>query len=596
MDEIKELNSLKDIINIKFDMFGEKTAFLEKNPETREFEKISYSKVKKDINALGTIMLKKLNLKDEKIAVIGENSYRWYVSYMAAVCGVGIVVPLDKELPANEILNLLERAESKCIIYSSRKKDMILEIKDKLPKDMVYIEMNKSESDDESYSFDKLIEEGKELLDTGNTEYIDIKIDREEFKILLFTSGTTAAAKGVMLSHKNLCSNVHNCWHLVPKIGEYTYLSLLPMHHTYEFSLVYLLGTSTGSTIGICEGMKYVVKDMNEVKPDLICAVPALIEKISQKIDKAIEATGKEKIIRTAGKVATGLSKIGIDFRRKLFKSVQDNFGGNLKFLFCGAAPIDKEIINKLESYGFVFMQGFGVTEGSPLLSATTFDNREPGTCGKAVYNGELRIDLSQNEDKDSKIGEILAKGDNIMMGYYQDEEKTKETIKDGWLYTGDVGYFNERGNLVITGRTKNVIVTSNGKNIYPEELETLINRIPLVEESMVYGAKADKKNQELIVTARITINKEYMEEKYKGVKLSNKQIHDIIWEEIKKINRELVSYKAIKKLEVKEDEFIKTTTMKIKRFAELEKDKNKNTNANKTSSKKQVKKTNKKK
>ena len=578
MDEIKELNSLKDIINIKFDMFGEKTAFLEKNPETREFEKIPYSKVKKDINALGTIMLKKLNLKDEKIAVIGENSYRWYVSYMAAVCGVGIVVPLDKELPANEILNLLERAESKCIIYSSRKKDMILEIKDKLPKDMVYIEMNKSESDDESYSFDKLIEEGKELLDTGNTEYIDIKIDREEFKILLFTSGTTAAAKGVMLSHKNLCSNVHNCWHLVPKIGEYTYLSLLPMHHTYEFSLVYLLGTSTGSTIGICEGMKYVVKDMNEVKPDLICAVPALIE----------------KIIRTAGKVATGLSKIGIDFRRKLFKSVQDNFGGNLKFLFCGAAPIDKEIINKLESYGFVFMQGFGVTEGSPLLSATTFDNREPGTCGKAVYGGELRIDLSQNEDKDSKIGEILAKGDNIMMGYYQDEEKTKETIKDGWLYTGDVGYFNERGNLVITGRTKNVIVTSNGKNIYPEELETLINRIPLVEESMVYGAKADKKNQELIVTARITINKEYMEEKYKGVKLSNKQIHDIIWEEIKKINRGLVSYKAIKKLEVKEDEFIKTTTMKIKRFAELEKDKTKKT-VN-TANKKVGKNTNKKK
>lgn len=572
MNEIKQLDSLKDIINIKCDMFGEKTAFLEKDPETREFEKIPYSKVKKDVNALGTVMLEKLKLKDQKIAVIGENSYKWYVTYMAAVCGVGIIVPLDKELPANEILNLLERAEAKCIVYSSRKKDMILEIKDKLPKDMIYIEMNKKETDEVSYSFDMLIEEGKELLDTGNTKYIDVKINREEFKILLFTSGTTAAAKGVMLSHKNLCSNVHNCWHLVPKIGEYTYLSLLPMHHTYEFSLVYLLGTSTGSTIGICEGIKYIAKDMKEVKPDLICAVPALIEKLSQKIDKAIESTGKEKIIRTAGKVATGLSKIGIDFRRKLFKLVQENFGGNLKFLFCGAAPIDKEIINKLESYGFVFMQGFGVTEGSPLLCATTFDNREPGTCGKAVYGGELRIDLSKNEDKDSKIGEILAKGDNIMMGYYKDEEKTKETLKDGWLYTGDVGYFNEKGNLVITGRTKNVIVTSNGKNIYPEELETLINRIPFVDESMVYGAKDPKNKQELIVTARVTLNKEYIEEKYKNIKLSNKQIHNLIWEEIKKINRSLVSYKAIKKLEIKEDEFVKTTTMKIKRFAELEK------------------------
>lgn len=575
MEEKKVMDSLKDMINIKFDTFGEKVAFLEKNPETREFEKIRYSKVKEDINALGTVMLKKLGLKDEKIAVIGENSYKWYATYMAVVCGVGIIVPLDKELPANEILNLLERAEAKCIVYSSRKKDMISEIKDKLPKDMVFIEMNKKESDKESYSFDELVKEGKELVDTGDVDYINTKIDREAFKILLFTSGTTAAAKGVMLSHKNLCANTLTCYHLVPKMGEYTYLSVLPMHHTYEFSLVYIYGTSEGATIGICEGLKYVAKDMKEVKPDVLFAVPALIEKLSQKIDKAIEATGKEKVIRTAGKFATGLSKIGLDFRRKIFKQIQDNFGGNLKYLFCGAAPVDKEIIYKLESYGFIFMQGFGVTEASPLISATTFDNREPGTCGKAIYGGQIRIDLSKNEDKSSNIGEILAKGDNIMMGYYKDDKKTKEALKNGWFYTGDIGYFNERGNLVITGRTKNVIVTSNGKNIYPEELETLINRIPFVEESMVYGAKDPKNKQELIVTAKVTVNKEYIDENYKDIKPNKEQIYDLIWEEIKKINRSLVPYKAVKKLEVKDDEFIKTTTMKIKRFAELEKDKN---------------------
>ncbi len=576
MEERKAMNSLKDMINIRFDTFGEKVAFLEKNPTTREFEKIRYSKVKKDINALGTIMLKKLNLKDEKIAVIGENSYRWYATYMAVVCGVGIIVPLDKELPANEILNLLERSEAKCIVYSSRKKDMIDEIKSKLPKDMVFIEMNKEKSDSESYSFDRLVEEGKELVDTGDVDYINAKIDREEFKILLFTSGTTAAAKGVMLSHKNLCANTLNCYYLVPKMRKYTYLSVLPMHHTYEFSLVYLYGTSEGATIGICEGLKYVAKDMKEVKPDVLFAVPALIEKLSQKIDKAIEATGKEKIIRTAGKVATGLSKIGLDFRRKIFKQVQENFGGNLKYLFCGAAPLDKEIIYKLESYGFIFMQGFGVTEACPLISATTFDNREPGTCGKAIHGGQIRIDLGNNKDKSNNVGEILAKGDNIMLGYYKDDKKTKEAIKDGWFYTGDIGYFNEKGNLVITGRTKNVIVTSNGKNIYPEELETLINRIPLVEESMVYGKKDDKNKQELIVTAKVTVNKEYIDEVYKEIKLSKDQIYDLIWEEIKKINRSLVPYKAIKKLEVKEEEFIKTTTMKIKRFAEIEKDENK--------------------
>lgn len=576
MEEKKEMNSLKDMINIKFDTFGEKVAFLEKNPETREFEKIRYSRVKKDINALGTVMLRKLKLKDEKIAVIGENSYRWYATYMAVVCGVGIIVPLDKELPANEILNLLERSEAKCIVYSSRKKEMIDEIKEKLPKDMIFIEMNKNKSDEKSYSFDELVEEGKELLDTGDEDYINTKIDREEFKILLFTSGTTAAAKGVMLSHKNLCANTLNCYYLVPKMGQYTYLSVLPMHHTYEFSLVYLYGTSEGATIGICEGLKYVAKDMKEVKPDVLFAVPALIEKLSQRIDKAIQATGKEKVIRTAGKLATGLSKIGLDFRRKIFKQVQENFGGNLKYLFCGAAPLDKEIIYKLESYGFIFMQGFGVTEACPLISATTFDNRESGTCGKAVHGGQIRIDLSKNEDKSSNVGEILAKGDNIMMGYYKDDKKTKEAIKNGWFYTGDIGYFNEKGNLVITGRTKNVIVTSNGKNIYPEELETLINRIPLVEESMVYGAKDSKNKQELIVTAKVTINKEYIEEVYKDIKPTKEQIHNLIWEEIKKINRSLVSYKAIKKLEVKEDEFVKTTTMKIKRFAEIEKDENK--------------------
>lgn len=573
MNNTKAMDSLKDIININCDLYQDKVAFLEKEDGAKEFRKIKYSQVKEDVNALGTVMLKKLNLKDEKVAVIGENSYRWYATYMAVCCGVGIIVPLDKELPSNEIQNLLERSDAKCIVYSSRKKEMIDAIRPQLSKDMIYIEMNKDTSDQESYSFDALVTEGKELVDTGCTEYMDIKIDREAFRILLFTSGTTAAAKGVMLSHKNICANTLACYHLVPQMGELTYLSVLPMHHTYEFSLVYIYGTAIGATIGICEGLKYVAKNLKEIKPDVLFAVPALIENLSKKIDKAIAATGKEKMIRTAGKVAMGLSKIGIDLRRKVFGKVQETFGGNLKYLFCGAAPVDKEIIEKLESYGFVFMQGFGVTEASPLIAGTAFNNREPGTCGKAVYGVEIRIDLSKNEDENSNIGEIITKGDNIMMGYYHDDKKTAEVIKKGWFYTGDIGYFNLRGNLVITGRTKNVIVTSNGKNIFPEELETLINRIPLVEESMVYGAKDPKDKQELIVTAKVTLNKEYMEDTYGATPPSDEEIYRMIWEEIKAINRSLVSYKAIKKLEIKKDDFIKTTTLKIKRFAELEKD-----------------------
>lgn len=573
---MEEMNSLKDIINIKCDMYKDRVAFLEKDGKHPEYQEITYSKVKEDVNGLGTIMLEKLKLKDKKVAVIGENSYRWYVTYMAVVCGVGIIVPLDKELPADEILNLLKRSNSNCIVYSSRKRELIDKIKKELPKNMVYIEMNKEESDKNSYSFDQLVEEGKELVDTGNHKYIDIEIDREEFKILLFTSGTTAAAKGVMLNHKNLCANTVACYCLVPKMHDYTYLSVLPMHHTYEFSLVYIYGTSCGAKIAICEGLKSIVKNMKEVKPDCLFAVPALIEKINKNIEKAIKETGKENMIKAVSKVTNGLSKVGLDFRRQVFKKVQDTFGGNLKHIFCGAAPVDIEIIKKMESYGFWFYQGYGVTEASPLIAGTAGDNRIAGTVGKPVHGVEVRIDLSNNTDENSNVGEIIAKGDNIMMGYYEDEAKTKEVLQKGWFYTGDVGYFDLQGNLVISGRTKNVIVTSNGKNIFPEEIEFEINKIPLVEESMVYGKKDPKKKNELIVTAKVTLDEEYIKETYKDNRPSEEEIRKQIWEDIKAINRRMVSYKAIKDFEIKKEPFIKTTTMKIKRFEELKKDSNK--------------------
>ena len=569
---MEEMESLKDIINIKCDMYKDRVAFLEKNGKSPEYQEIKYSQIKEDVNALGTIMLKKLGLKDEKIAVIGENSYKWYMTYMAVVCGVGIIVPLDKELPANEIKNLLDRSKAKCIVYSSRKKDLIDEIRKDLPKDMVYIDMGKEKTDFNSYSLDELIKDGKNLVDTGDTDYIDIKIDREAFKILLFTSGTTATAKGVMLSHKNICANTVACYVLVPKMHDYTYLSVLPMHHTYEFSLVYIYGTSCGAKIAICEGLKYVAKNMKEAKPDCLFAVPALIENMNKKIEKAIKETGKEGLIKTLGKVTTGLSKVGIDLRRKVFKKIQDNFGGNLKFIFCGAAPVDKSLIRKMESYGFIFYQGYGVTEASPLIAGTAYDNRIAGTVGKAVHGVEIRIDLSENTDENSNVGEIIAKGDNIMMGYYENEEETKKALRNGWFYTGDLGYFDLQGNLVISGRSKNVIVTSNGKNIFPEEIEFEINKIPLVEESMVYGKKDPKDKNELLVCAKVTLDEQYIEDTYASARPSDEEIYNMIWEDIKKINKTMVSYKAVKALEIKKDAFIKTTTMKIKRFEELKK------------------------
>ena len=568
MKEVKYIDSLKDIINERCDLFKDRVAFLEKLEGSEIFEQIKYSKVKEDVNALGTIMLNKLNLKDKKIAVIGENSYRWYMTYMAVVCGVGTIVPLDKELPENEILNLLERSKASAIVYSSRKKDLILQLKDKLPKDMLFIEMNKEKTDKESYSLNELILEGKKIVESGDNSYQNIKIDRDKFCILLFTSGTTGKSKGVMLNHKNICANTVACFHLVPQMGEFTTLSVLPMHHTYEFSLDYIYSTYIGATVGICQGLKYIAKNLKEIKPDLLIAVPALIENLSKKIDKSIEKTGKENLIRNVGKVANGLSKLGLDFRKILFKQIHETLGGNLKYILSGAAPVDPEVINKIDSYGITFLQGFGTTETSPLITGTSYNDHESGTCGKAVYGCQVRIDLNEN----SNIGEIIVKGDCVMMGYYEMEKETKDVIKKGWFHTGDLGYFNKKGNLVITGRSKNVIVTSNGKNIFPEELETEINKIPLVNESMVYGKKDKNKKEELIVTARVTLDEEYIKEKYGQNRPNDEEIRKEIWNEIKQINRKMVQYKAIKDLEIKKDEFIKTTTMKIKRFEEIKK------------------------
>ena len=572
MEELKDLQSLKDIINIRFEKFLDKAAFIEKEPNRKEFEKITYKQVRDKINGLGTYMLNDLNLKGEKIAVLGENSSRWYMSYMAVACGVGIVVPLDKGLPENEILSLLKRCGAKAIIYSSRRNEVIQAIKKDLPEDMVYIDMNKAESDDVSLSFDRIAEKGLDEINAGDLSYINMPIDNKEFSILLFTSGTSDKSKGVMLSHKNLCANIYSCSCVVPTFGNYTCFSILPLHHTYEFTLDYLFMTAAGGTIGICQGLKYFNKDIKIIKPDFVLAVPAFIERINKAIEKNIKETGKETTINFVKKLANGFSKFGLDFRRKIFAKVHEQFGGNLKYLFCGAAPLEAELVTKMESYGFKFLQGYGLTETSPLVAGTTLTLHAPGTVGKAVEGVDIRIDLSENENENSNIGQIIVKGDNVMLGYHDDPQATKKALKNGWFYTGDLGYFDLRGNLVITGREKNVIVTSNGKNIFPEELESLINKVPLVGESMVYGKKRNNSDKDVIVALRITLDKEQMEEKFGKNMPSDAEIYGIISEEIKRINRMMSPYKAVKELEIKKDDFIKTTTMKIKRKEEIEK------------------------
>lgn len=564
MIEQKKMSTLKEFITDRCDKYSDKVAIIEKNKETNKFEYIKFNQIKEDILNMGTVMLNKLNLKNEKIAVIGENSYKWFITYMATVCGVGIIVPLDKELPSNEIVNLLKRSKAKCIVYSSKKKDIINEIRENLPSNMVYVEMDAKDHSSNSYSFDNLLKEGKELRDTGSVEYIEKEIDPNEFKILLFTSGTTSEAKGVMLSHDNLTSNVYSIVRLYPEQAKKMFLSFLPIHHTYEFTITYLTVLSSGGTVAICEGLKYITSNLQELKPDCIACVPLLVDNIKKKVEKTLKKENKEKLVSTVVKVTSILGNAKTDIRRKIFKQIHDNLGGNLKYILVGAAAIDKETSEFMEGLGFVILQGYGLTETSPLVAGTLVEKRKSGTVGNAILDTEIRIDLKEDEVENS--GEIMVKGPNVMLGYYENEEETKKVLKKGWFYTGDIGYFDKDGNLVISGRTKSVIVTQNGKNIYPEELENYINKIPFVSEAMVYGYE-DK--NDVIVSAKVTLDEEYIEETYLSNRPTEDDLYNIIWEEVKKINRTLVPYKAVKRLSIRKMPFEKTTTLKIKRFSE---------------------------
>ncbi len=560
-----ELYSLKDVVQKKFLEYGDKVAYLEKNKKNKKFEEISFNKLRKDVKSLATVLAKKYNLEDERIAVIGKNSYKWYMSYLAVLTGVGIIVPLDKELPQNEIENLLKRSKAKCIIYSDEKKEVINSIKYNLSDEIIYINMNQEKSDDNSLSLNELVLEGNKLLNDGDKWYDNKEIDPDSFKVLMFTSGTTSSSKGVMLSHNNIISNLDGATDILRVGIEDRFFSVLPMHHIYESIVTGMYALANGSSVVICEGLKYISKDIKDSKPTVLVCVPLLVEHVCKKINKTLEETKKEKLVGTLVKITNKLGKLGAKLKRKVFAKIHESLGGNLKYILVAAAPIEKTIIEQIEGYGYTVLQGYGLTETAPLVSATREETRKAGTVGQAA-NCEIKI----NTKEGTKEGEILVRGANVMLGYYEDEEATKEVIKDGWFYTGDVGFFDDEGHLHITGRSKNVIVTNNGKNIYPEEIEFEINKLKLVKESMVYG---EGSGSDMSVSAIVTLNEEEIQEFYNNEKPDYSTIKEKIWEGIKSINDKMVSYKAVKNLKIKLKDFEKTTTLKIKRFLESNKE-----------------------
>ena len=555
----------------------DRTIVLEKFDPKGKYTEISYRQFGEDVIGFGTALMRKLQLgSNPRVLILSETTYHWYVSYMTMLCGNGIAIPTDKELPDNELENVIKRSRADVVIYSARKEDSIKKILSNIPEVKYFVKMYSEEGiDGKNVGTQYLIEEGKNLVANGDDAYSKIRVIPDEFKVLLFTSGTTSSAKGVMLSSRNLAENINAVSAYVKLYPEDRFFSVLPLHHTYESSIGFLIPMAWGASIAVCQGLKHIVPNLQETKPTAMLAVPLLVENLYKKINATIKKSKKDGLVNSMIHVTNALKAVGVDIKRKVFAEIHENLGGRIRIIVSAAAPIDAKVGKWIEDIGIVFLQGYGLTETAPISALTPEFEPKVGSAGKAIFKAELKID-SPNENGE---GEVLIKTPTLMLGYYEDEEATNEAIEivDGerWFHSGDIGYLDKDGFLYITGRCKNVIVTQNGKNIYPEEIELLLSKVPEIKECMVYGKEdpEDKNNKELIISVKVIPNMEEIEEKY-GKDLPEEKIREIIWNKIKEVNKQLTSYKAIKNLEIKHDEFEKTTTMKIKRYAELKKDK----------------------
>jgi long-chain acyl-CoA synthetase len=550
-----EIKDIRELVRSAREKFGDKVAF--KYKKDGEIIKKTYIDFENDVNCLGTA-LNALGLKDEKVAVISENRYEWGVAYLSVLNGLGIGVPFDKYLPKVEIENLTVRSKIKAIFYSEQFLEMMQSIAKENEYIKYYICLDDIKVEQEGfYTINELIQDGHKRIQNGDNNYINLPIDREKMSILLFTSGTTTMSKGVMLSHKNIVSNISSIESLIKIEDNDVHLSLLPLHHTFENTIGFLFMLYSGVCIAYCEGIKHIAQNLSEFGVTILVAVPAIYEAMYDKVQEGIKKAGKEKAVKILSKISEALLKIKIDIRKTVFKSIREKVGPYLRLMASGAAPIDKEIIKLYESLGITFLQGFGLTETSPLVCATSPIKNMYGTVGYPVKGVELSIDSPD----ENGIGELIVKGNNVMIGYYEAREETLEAFtSDGWFKTGDLAKFSKDDVLTITGRVKSMIVFTNGKKAFPEEYETLLNTTEGIKESFVWGNKAD--DGDIQICAKIVLDED------QDVESAIEKID----KEIKKINENIPKYKIIRYFVVTKEELIKTTTLKVKRKPEQEK------------------------
>lgn len=547
-----EIEDLKDMLEKTVNKNGKKTAFKLKNNNGKIINK-TYIEFKNDVESLATKLID-LGLKNERIAVMGKNSYKWAISYLASTI-IGVVVPIDKEASKENIKDFLNTSNSKAIIADDKYLNEIFEFKDELKNETLLIDMQNTSK---YINIEDLIKEGQELILDGNEEYKNITINPDEMKILLFTSGTTGNSKAVMLSHKNICSNIVSIASIVKVDNSTSVLSILPLHHTYECTIGFLLVIYGGGKISYCEGLRYITKNIQEFKPTFILCVPLLLENVYKKVTKTLKTSLPEKYTQDESKM---IDNLPFYLKTIVKRKVKKSLGGNIKTFIVGAAAIKPELVEAFFKLGIKVLQGYGLTECSPLVAGNNDFYYKAASCGMPIPNVEYKIDNPNDEG----IGEIIVKGPNVMLGYYENKEATDKVLKEGWFHTGDLGYIDEERFLYISGRSKNMILTKNGENIYPEEIENILNDNELIEESLVIGASNGK--DDVQVKAKIFPNIDAIKE-YLGNKFPTKEeISKTLNEVVKKANEKLPNFKHIKSFKIMDEDFERTTTNKVKRF-----------------------------
>jgi long-chain acyl-CoA synthetase len=571
--EVRTIGDLRDMLKQSVQLYGDKPAFLVKDPraartkadaatggeKSQPYLPVSYRQYAQDVDAFGT-KLKQLGLATGRVAILAETRYEWYVTYMATVNGVGVIVPLDKELPQGEIASLLNRSHAEVLVYASSKKKDVDAIRDRVPEVRDFVCMDQPDGAD-IYFWDWL-QAGAEALAGGDQSFVQAAIDPSVLSILLFTSGTTAQSKAVMLSHSNICINLMAMCQMTFIGEEDIFLSVLPLHHTYECTCGFLCPIYRGCTVAICEGLRHITKNMQESKVTIMLAVPLMVELFYKRILKSASADPKlAKKFQVGLKLSNTLRKVGIDKRRTLFARIHETFGGHLRMLIAGGAAIDPSVLKGMRDLGIHSIQGYGLTECAPILALNRDIYYKDRAAGLPLPGVEVRI-----IDKDENgIGEIIGKGPNVMLGYYENEAATREAIDEtGFFHTGDLGYLDDDGFVIITGRKKNVIITKNGKNIFPEEIEFLLCQSDLIQESLVSGMLDGE--GETVVTAEIFPNEEKVRELLGEVALDAEPVRQLIGEEVRKVNHMLTAYKYIRSFTLRVTEFEKTTSKKIKR------------------------------